>query len=67
MFRNPFVDLGKPRLDADGEEVEGAFSCQVIGCYEVARDAKFYPTTKLLVWTCKDGHDSKIEGFEIDW
>lgn len=66
-MRNPFEDLGKPRLEnPQGEEVTGAFSCQERGCYEVARSARYLEEVKLLTWKCSDGHISKIEGFVIE-
>lgn len=49
---------------ADGEELEGVFSCQQQGCWDVEEKAMYYPERKLLVWTCEDGHQNKIEDFE---
>lgn len=66
-MRNPFDELGKPRLENPrGEEVEGAFSCQERGCYNVAHEARYLREVKTLTWICKDEHISKIEGFVIE-
>lgn len=65
-MRNPFEDLSVPRLEnPEGEEVEGQFSCQERGCYEVAREARYLEELKILTWACKYGHVSKIEGYEF--
>lgn len=66
-MRNPFEDLSAPRLDnPQGEEVEGQFSCQERGCYNVSKEARYLEEVKILTWICKDGHISKVEDFKID-
>lgn len=64
---NPFKSLGKPApQDVGREEVEGAFSCQEEGCWNVAHAAVYFDSESLLTWKCQDNHISKIEGFHID-
>jgi len=48
-----------------GEEVGGVFSCQEQGCWDVVEDAVYYPDAKLLTWACDNGHQNKVEDFEI--
>lgn len=63
-MRNPFLALGKPKLENPaGEEVEGAFSCQEDGCWNVAQEARYLEEIEVLTWKCKDGHISKLKGF----
>lgn len=65
-MRNPFEDLGKPRVeDPKGEEVTGAFACQERGCYNVVTTARYLEEAKILTWVCGEGHTCKIEGFNI--
>ena len=65
-MKNPFEDLGKPRLEnPQGEEVGGAFSCQEIGCYSTVTTARYLEEVEVLTWQCADGHINKIEGFKI--
>lgn len=67
VFRNPFEILNRPRLEnPQGEEVEGAFTCQERGCWDTVHTARYLEEVKLLTWKCSNGHYSKIEGFEID-
>lgn len=66
-MRNPFNDLGKPRLEQpQGEEVSGCFSCQERGCYNVVTTARYLEEVKVLTWKCKDGHISEIRDFIIE-
>lgn len=61
---NPFDALGLPKSDSpQGEEVEGAFSCQEEGCWNVSKEARYLTEQKVLTWICVDEHISKIEGF----
>lgn len=65
MFKHPFDSLGGPQLNnPQGEEVEGAFTCQT--CYDVVPTARYLLEVKLLTWKCNSGHVSKIEGFNLD-
>lgn len=66
-MKNPFLDLKAPRLEnPEGEECEGAFSCQERGCNKVAHEARYLREVKILTWKCDEGHISSIEGFEIE-
>lgn len=66
-MRSPYDDLGKPRLDnPQGEECEGAFTCQEDGCDKVATEARYLREVQILTWLCPDGHLNKIEGFRIE-
>lgn len=65
-MRNPFEDLGKPRLEnPEGEEVGGAFSCQERGCYSTVNTARYLEEVQVLTWKCEQDHINKIEGFQI--
>lgn len=65
-MRNPFEDLGKPRIEnPQGEEVEGAFSCMEDGCYSTVGTARYLEEVKVLTWLCANDHINKIEGFKI--
>jgi hypothetical protein len=66
-MKNPFEDLGKKRLsDPEGEECEGAFSCQEKGCYDTVGEARYLREIKVLTWECNNGHINKIKDFVID-
>jgi len=67
MSDDPFaiLDGGTPKPPEDYEEVGGAFTCQVGGCWSTVGEAKYFTASKLLTWKCKNGHISKIEGFEL--
>ena len=66
-MRNPFADLGKPRLAEQPEEVEGSFSCQTARCYtSPVSEAKYIRQIKMLTWVCPDGHVNRIEDFDLD-
>lgn len=58
---NPFEQLSTPH-EVEYDEWGGAFSCQYQDCWEVASIAKYIKAEKLLVWQCKKGHISRIEG-----
>lgn len=47
------------------ETVDGVFQCQERGCFDIVEEAVYNEPDKLLTWTCEEGHDNKIEGFDI--
>ncbi len=67
-MKNPFEDLGVPRLEKpQGELVEGAFSCQEKGCYtNPVGEARYLREAQILTWICKDNHINRIEEFKIN-
>lgn len=65
-MRNPFEQLGEPRLENPrGEEVGGSFSCQERDCYSVTTSARYIEEAEILTWICSNEHTNKIEGFNI--
>lgn len=40
-------------------ELEGSFSCPEEGCYETTTVGKFDQSTRIVVWTCINGHKGK--------
>lgn len=64
MFGPP-ADPKQNREEArpDGVEFYATVQCQV--CDEDVDEQTFYPTEKVLLWTCSEGHRSFIEGFNI--
>jgi hypothetical protein len=64
-FVSPFDSLGdKSKIDNEEWELyTGSFGCQNDDCWNIAVEAKHYPNQKLLVWSCKDGHISRIEDY----
>lgn len=63
-MRNPFDDLGKPRVEQpQGEEIEGTLFCQERGCHEVCTTGRYIKEASVLTWQCREGHISKMEGF----
>lgn len=66
-MRNPFEDLGKPKLEnPQGEEVGGAFTCQVRDCWSTVSRARYLEEIKVLTWKCEEGHINQVEDFRID-
>lgn len=61
---NPFETIVNA-VPEGGEEVEGVFSCQQQGCWDIEESAMYYPDYRLLTWTCEEGHQNKVEDFEI--
>lgn len=43
--------------------VQGEFDCHV--CTSYAMEAYYDRSTNIIYWTCKEGHESKIEEFEL--
>lgn len=46
-----------------GMEWSATVYCQV--CQEEVEEQTLFPTEKVLVWTCSQGHESMIEGFSV--
>ena len=65
-MRNPYEELFKPELEnPQGEDVEGAFSCQERDCFSTVGQAKYLEELRILTWICKENHLNKIEGFNL--
>jgi hypothetical protein len=47
------------------ETVDGVFQCQEQLCFDIVEEAVYNEAMQLLTWTCEEGHDNKIEGFEL--
>jgi hypothetical protein len=59
---NPKDFLSSPASSISDEEIEeisGTFSCPEQGCYIVSTDGLFNPNTRVVTWTCSDGHNGK--------
>ena len=59
---NPKDFLSQPKsptITDEIEEIGGSYSCPEQGCYEVTNDALFNPNTRVLTWTCINGHNGK--------
>lgn len=66
---NPFADLGKEKpveeAATDYELVGGSLTCHTSGCWEVAREGKYFASELLLTWICPKGHISHVKDIEI--
>jgi hypothetical protein len=64
MFGPP-ADPKQNREEArpDGVPYEAVVECQVCGM-DVPEQV-YYPTEKVLLWECPEGHRSFIEGFKV--
>jgi hypothetical protein len=57
---NDFLSSSKSlEVGEEIEEIGGSYSCPEQGCYEVTNDALFNPNTRVLTWTCINGHNGK--------
>lgn len=43
------------------EEIEGTFSCPENGCYKVTSHGLINPNTRVITWTCSEGHVGKAK------
>lgn len=41
----------------DIEDFEGSFGCPEQGCYETTTLGKFNKSTRMITWTCINGHN----------
>jgi hypothetical protein len=48
-----------PTITDEIEEIGGSFSCPEQGCYNVSKEGLFNPNTRVVTWTCSDGHNGK--------
>lgn len=65
MPSNPFSFRKPTDTDSLGfDEWGGEFECQTPRCHAVATVAKYFADLKWLVWTCPNGHESKVEDVE---
>lgn len=61
---NEFLNTGSPQPEPEdftGMEWHASVSCQF--CMERVSTQTLYPDKCLLVWTCSEGHRSKIENY----
>jgi hypothetical protein len=62
---DPFAAMDK-KPETVFEEIGGVFSCQERWCKEVATKALYDDKNHLLIYHCKDGHQSVCEKVYFD-
>lgn len=63
-MRNFFQEL-YDKMNEGREAVGGTMQCQERDCYSVVDEGIYIEAEKLLMWTCEEGHENRIEGFEL--
>lgn len=41
-------------------DMDGSFGCPEMGCYEYTTNGKFDSRTRVLTWTCINGHKGSV-------
>jgi hypothetical protein len=54
-----FLASEKQQEDDQLTEIEGSFGCPEQGCYETTTVGKFDSSTRVVIWTCVNGHNGK--------